>query len=199
MANETNTGLPTLANRVSSLFSGGMSIARVDWTPRPAYFMSVLETAVLLQPMFLCSIEDMVALCLYPRALGGFPVMMYSSMRVRGQMDPVSVAASMLVHLWRHYKNIYCSLSKLVNLDLVLPVDYNMLILDPHSLNILVPLQGENYVQRQIEKHLPSKVRNEQIIPLFEARAEGEEVLFKDLLTMQPLDPRLCNYIYGSL
>lgn len=144
MANETNTGLPTLANRVSSLFSGGMSIAGVDWTPRPVYFMSVLETAVLLQPLFHCSIDDMVAFCLYPQALGGFPVMMYSSMCVGGQMDPVSIAIAMLVHLWKYYKEVYSSLSKLVNLEPVIPVDYTMLVLDPYSLNIL----GENFKEK---------------------------------------------------
>lgn len=65
IANESNTGLPTLANGVSSVFSGGVGVSSADQDPAAAYVLSVVEAAIIFRSGFgNLTIADACALCL---------------------------------------------------------------------------------------------------------------------------------------
>ena len=89
ISSEANDGVRTLSNRISSVFSSGIAIAGTDLLPIGGYIMAAVEACVILEdeePVL--SIDDLTALCLIPRHLGGFPVVNYPTFCFRGQMDP---------------------------------------------------------------------------------------------------------------
>lgn len=125
-----------------------------------------------------------MALWLYPRALREFPALSYVAFNVRGQMDPLSVAVALVVYISRHHSDIYGQLFKFINLTHVVPADSTMLVIDPTSLCINIPYQGDNYVRTQI-KNLSQLVQNPALAPLFGNTAESEEKLFDELLSIR--------------
>lgn len=67
-------GLPTLVNRNSSVFFGGVSVASTDQHPAAADILSVMEAANLFLSRFEAfKIADACAMCLMNRTVGGLP------------------------------------------------------------------------------------------------------------------------------
>ena len=81
---ESNGGIRTLSNRISSYFSAAIAIAGVDHSPVAGYILAVVEASSALLECGDFSAVHLSAMCLVPspRQLGG-----YSSLCYRGQMD----------------------------------------------------------------------------------------------------------------
>ena len=88
MGSDSNDGIKTLSNRVSSAFFTGISVAAVDSTPNAAYILAVMEACrIFLEEADLSEVE-LAALCLVDRHIGGYPVVNFSGFCFRVAYGP---------------------------------------------------------------------------------------------------------------
>ena len=166
MSSESNDGLPTTGNRVGCAFSAGVAVTGVDPTPEPAYFCSCFEAAWVLSEELKVTVDQLTALLLVPRHLGGFPVVNYSGFCYRGQMDPLASSISVVVSCKETHPHVYKEISRLVDCSPSSHRDFTLLIKDPFSLCINMPLQPENAVRSMLRQNLPGVVKILRL-PLF--------------------------------
>lgn len=197
IANESNTGVSTISNRLYSLFSGGVSVAAANPDPGPAYLLSIVEASIVFDSRFDISLSEVVALCLTNRTVGGFPCMNLCSYYMRGNLDPLTTCLSVVTYAIESNSLAGKALSKLLDFSPKDNKNYFMLICDSTSLNIRRPQTGENQVRSLIEKSLPKKVRNELVETFFTEKSTIErDKLVKDLVSMVPFNPKLANKLY---
>ena len=172
MANESNDSIPTLSNRLSSL----SSIAKVDHSPTPGFLCSMIESGIVLWSKFQAGETEMTALLLNPRILGGYPISQYHNFLYWGDLDPLTSAIRQVIVCEAVDRPVYWILNKLIDLRRSSYTDYTMLVKDPFSLNITVPLQAENMRCNRLPSVLPDVVKNKNLKPLFEMIKDGAEV-----------------------
>ncbi|DAZ87907.1 TPA_asm: hypothetical protein [Macroli virus] len=197
LGSETNDGLVTLSNEISSIFSGALQVASVDPHPAPAYLLSCMIAS---QELDACTTKltayQLAASLLVTRELGGLPTLPYSAFCYRGVSDPLTLALSVVRTSIRVNYRVFSEISKLLLLQRG-PGDLKMLIKDPYSLNIRVPMSAENQVRALLRRGLPEIVTNREIAGLFGSEADRREAeLVEDLSRLSPMNPVLANYIY---
>ncbi|APG78650.1 RNA-dependent RNA polymerase, partial [Beihai rhabdo-like virus 3] len=198
ISSETNSGLPTLSNSISSLFSGGISTSGCDSSPQPGFVLACVEAAVLLsEEDQSLSILETAALLMIPRHLGGLPVVNYAGFCYRGQMDPLTSAISLVNTCYHSDRELWSKVSSFLRLSPSNRRDLLLLIKDPFSLCIYVPMQPENMIRKELRDSMEVVVENKDIKPLFSYQSKvEEEKLVKDLSGVSPFNPRLANMIY---
>ncbi|DAZ87903.1 TPA_asm: hypothetical protein [Girado virus 3] len=195
---DINNGIYTFSNSISSVFSSGISVAGCDVSPDIAYFMSIFEASFLLDQTTngYLTMDKLIVSMLINRELGGYPIVNYTSFLMKGNMDPLTNALSLVKTLADNplYSRIVLNF---LNLEPSSKIDYLLLIKDPFSLNIRVPKQIENIIRNKLKNELPKIVKNENITFLYQQNIKlEEEKLIKDLISIRPCNPRLCNYLY---
>ena len=195
---DTNDGIQTLANRVSSVHSAGVTLAGVDDNPGAAYTLACIETAIILHDQTpKLKLTSICAQLLVTRDLGGWPVNNYAGYAYRGQMDRLSANIAVVLSAHHSDHEVSVEMSKLIDLCPARRRDPLLLVKDPYSINIDVPQQGENKVKRLIADGLPSVVKNPDILPLFAIGTDLQESqIVSDLMTLVPLNPRVMNHVY---
>ena len=114
-----------------------------------------------------------------------------------GLKDPLSCAVSVVRTCSLADPELFVIVKRLVRLEPSPTRDMLLLIKDPMSLNIQVPIQAENVVKRRLERAIPLIIRNKTILNLFSVDTQAEEKrLVHDLATLDPCNPRLMNKIY---
>lgn len=163
IASESNDGILTLSNRVSSIFSGGVAVVNTDVHPGPGYLLACVEAAAVLDTLMEPSCDEMKSLLLLSRTLGGLPIVNYAGFCLRGHSDCLSTSVSMIATVFAMDPKLYAVLSRLLKLDANQNKDLSMLIKDPFSLTIQSPPQAESKIRKVIREGLEGTVRNELI------------------------------------
>ncbi|DAZ87892.1 TPA_asm: hypothetical protein [Girado virus 1] len=193
---DINDGIYTFSNALASIFSSGISIAGTDVIPDLAYYMSVFEASFLLDQVTngYLTLQKLIISMLISRELGGYPIVIYSLFTMKGNMDPLTNSVSLVKTLIEN-SNYSGLVLRFLDLRPSPNRDYLLLIKDPFSLNIGVPKQIENIIRSKNE--VPKIIKNQEILHLFSQDIDTEEEnLIKDLLSIQPCNPRLYNYLY---
>ncbi|CAM1332799.1 Uncharacterised protein at_DN2622 [Pycnogonum litorale] len=116
IANEANDGLPTLSNKVSSISSAGVAVAGADPYPMMAYLLMKMELCTLLDVEFSLQINELGILAVFPRQLGGLPIVNYAGYCLRGVIDPLTIGLSVLKTAYERNSDLWPILSKLCEL-----------------------------------------------------------------------------------
>ena len=167
VANESNSGLPTLSNRVASVSSAGVSVAGADTRPQAGFFLATLEACIILDSKIDCTVAELAGLTLVPRHLSGLPLVNYAGFCMRGNIDPLTVAISLVMTASRTQSELYGPISRIIEYD-ENHKDFTLLIKDPYGLPMRVAIQAENFVRRKLRAALKDCVKNELIKPLFD-------------------------------
>lgn len=115
-----------------------------------------------------------------------------------GCPDPLSEAMSFFRFCWSNREELRKHIHKHVNLRWSDKRDYKFLIKDPVSINIDMPLQIENFLRTILEEGLTAYTRNVMYKALFSADANTQEQqLIEDLISINPQNPRVMNYIWS--
>ncbi|AYW51543.1 L polymerase RdRp [Lasius neglectus virus 2] len=142
------------------------------------------------------------ALCIYPRALGGLPVMTVFDCLLRGFPDEVSYA---LASLKRIFPYTHPSLQKLITRMCSPPINsqmnYQLISEHPTVLNLEVPPAPSESRRNLIidfvksgDIHLNSYVRT--FLDLLDS--EEDKHVLKYLTTVEPFNPRLLSMFMGA-
>ena len=78
VANESNSGLPTLSNRIASVSSAGLSESGADLHPQAGFFLATLEACIILYSNINCSVAELAGLALLPRHPSGMPLVNFA-------------------------------------------------------------------------------------------------------------------------
>ncbi|BCL64177.1 L protein [Sekira virus] len=196
-----NTQLPTFNMTLSSLYAAGEGLAAADPTPLMSYYLTtVLAQGYLREKLskeFLKDTASLTTLLSYGRTVGGLPITPFSGFCYRGTLDSLSSNLSVLKTL--EETGYGDSVSRLIDVHTKASrVDPLLLVQDPESLPLDLPLQTENYLRGVISNKLVGFVKNQQLLPLFRVTAaEQERALARDLLEVKPCHPRLANLLYS--
>ena len=197
VANESNSGLPTLSNRVASVSSAGVSVAGADTRPQAGFILATLEACIILDSKINCTVAELAGLTLVPRHLSGLPLVNFAGYCMRGNIDPLTVAISLVMTASRTQNELYGPISRIIEYD-ENHKDLTLLIKDPYGLPVCVAIQAENFVRRKLRSTLKDCVKNELIKPLFDiSDKEIEERLVNDLMTISTFNPSLAHFIFS--
>lgn len=81
IASDSNDGIQSFSNRISSIFSAGMSVAGADTSPEMAYLLALIEAAETIQGEYKLAGPRLSALLCVPSCLGSLPVLLFGSYR----------------------------------------------------------------------------------------------------------------------
>ncbi|AEF56729.1 putative RNA dependent RNA polymerase [Socyvirus heteroderae] len=197
----TNEDFPTVASDVSTVFSAGCSGANLASDPDPVYLTTIVEAIEAIDynwPKLVESLDPnhLAALVSTNRTLGGLPCSLYPDFLIRGLPDPLASNISI-----RHAAWITCPDSRTALWRTrPLPsrhVDPGMLVKDPVSLPLLLPVQAENYIRKTLEVALKENAINKMVARLLSTAAdESEKCLINDLLQLKPFNPKVAHEFY---
>lgn len=143
------------------------------------------------------TVKQLAAMLLTPGSFGGLSIVPFSSMAVRGSMDPASEALFLIQYISYHYPSLYNEISKIVVTEKGSGF-LETILLDPFSLNLSLPRVSETWIRQMLEEHLPRILVNHYIRCLFSDQAKIENVrLIEDLGSLVPFSPRVGNYNLG--
>ncbi|UDL13960.1 MAG: RNA dependent RNA polymerase [Xiangshan Nyami-like virus] len=201
LASEANQVIPSLNSDLSGLFSTGASAAAEDSTPMYAYYCTIVEAAMRIRQsnpwLKEKQWETTCCLLLITRTLGGYPITIYSQFCTRAVQD-VLTSNLHLVRTASKDPLLGKEMRKLVNLNIRGKRDYLSLIKDPQSLPLVLPVQPENFIKREIKKGLTDFVENVDVKDLFSLSTEmSQDNLIHDLMSISPCNPKLLNKIYA--
>jgi Mononegavirales RNA dependent RNA polymerase/Mononegavirales mRNA-capping region V len=142
-----------------------------------------------------CTPYQMTAVCLWNRALGGFPGCLYSTLCMRGVVDRLSSQLSLLKYLMAFRPSIGQELYKLCDPTFKNEFTYGPLIADPYSLNILTPVMPESRIKKELHAKVVEVSNNPILTEVLDSESAVAEELVAILSTMYPCNPRLCHEI----
>lgn len=124
--------------------------------------------------------------------------MLFPQFALRATQDTLSLGLSLMKHLLSQplFRAEVYSL-----LDIVKPlrIDHVQLIKDPGSIPLNIPPQPENMFRRKLKEGLPLIIQNKNLASVFSTQADKEEESLKrDLLAIQPLNPKLLVQIMAA-
>uniref|UniRef100_A0A1B6CFW2 RNA-directed RNA polymerase L n=1 Tax=Clastoptera arizonana TaxID=38151 RepID=A0A1B6CFW2_9HEMI len=140
--------------------------------------------------------ELLVALTLFPKALGGYPVSLMNTILTRGFPDPVTDAIAMMKLLRPHlYPPCIPLIDNLMSGELSPVVNPLMLCQDPVSINWRHPSSPGEQIKRRIFDNLKyiSWIRNPLFKAYLAAASENLDHIAEYLVKMTPLFPRFCK------
>lgn len=213
---DINDQLPTLANKLSTLHAAGQSVAHKGLDAVLAYYVAQIESAFCVEKELgnsvLCgsAIRDrlrtskltltsqmMDLMISVPRILGGYPVLNLLDYLYRGHPDPCTSALYMVKSRGR-INSLY---SKLLNLWITRPplrttIDAKMILQDPVSLNVDVPVMLSNIMVNKLEDTVRSVAKNRDVVQLFHSLSKVEDDQLIDFLyTVRPFTPRVLSEV----
>lgn len=141
--------------------------------------------------------EYVCCLLLTTRCLGGYPITIYAQFCTRAVQDVLSAN----LHLVRTTLNdpiLGKQMRRAFTLRCGGHKDFLSLIKHPQSIPLDIPMQPENYVQREVRKGIIDFVVNEDIRCLFSLNADQyQQDLVNDLANIKPCNPKLLNKLYA--
>ena len=144
-----------------------------------------------------CTVAEHAGLSLVPRHLSGLPLVNFTGFSMRGNIDPLTIALSLLMTASKTQSEIYGPMSRIIEYD-EQHKDLTLLIKDSYGLPMRVSIQAENFVRRKLRSALQVCVENELIKPLFDMNdKETEDLLVNDLMQIIPLNPCLAHFIFS--
>lgn len=125
------------------------------------------------------------------RSVGGYPTVLPPQFALRATQDTLSLGLSLMKHLMTN-PLFHMYVHQLLDITRPLRVDHVQLIKDPGSIPFNIPPQPENLFRRKLKKGLPLLIKNKSLAAVFGVHADTEEErLKKDLLSIQPINPKL--------
>lgn len=161
MTREANQTFPSFNGDIAGIYSAGVAAAQNDHLPNPAYWWTILEASIAATGRFSIlkkyPVEYMTCLLSVPRALGGWPIILFTNFAIRSVQDQLTSS----LHMWRTL--MMCSIHRPHILRIATTrmkvSDPSMLIKDPQALPLIIPKQPENYVKSKIAEVLPKMIR----------------------------------------
>ena len=167
-----------------------MSVAGADTRLQAGFFLVTLEACIIWDSKINCTVAELAALTLVPRHLSGLPLVNFAGFCMRGNIDPLTVAISLVMTASRTQSELYGPISRII--------EYDENHKDPYGLPVRVAIQAENFVRRKLRAALKDCVKNELIKPLFDiSDKEIEERLVNDVMTISPFNPSLAHFIFS--
>nr|WPV74308.1 MAG: RNA-dependent RNA polymerase [Drosophila Inveresk nyamivirus] len=197
-----NSDLPTTAGDISSISASGSSVADVDKAPDPAYLCAIMENCQTMRSSWPTlwkelSYREKIQWMFTPRVAGGLPITQYHEYVVRGVQDPLTHYYSFMKYLWNRVPEQKTAIQAL-RLRIDSNFNYLLLIKDPLSLPIKSPLQPENVLKNTVKDYLITSVTNENIKQMMAlSNPETEQEMVNTLLSIRPLNTRICNQIFS--
>nr|AVK42865.1 RNA-dependent RNA polymerase [Soybean cyst nematode nyami-like virus]AVK42870.1 RNA-dependent RNA polymerase [Soybean cyst nematode nyami-like virus] len=197
----TNEDFPTLASDVSTVYSAGCSAANLSTSPDAVFLMTSIEALEAIHyrwPEFVEKADpDYLAVLLSTnRTLGGLPCSLYPDFLVRSLPDPLTNNISLHHVIWNLTPPARTALWNMRPLP-SRHVDPAMLVRDPVSLPLLIPVQAENFIRRSLERTLRTVAINKMVVRLLDHDADiAETNLIQDLLAIHPFNPKVAHELY---
>ncbi|UHK03042.1 MAG: RNA-dependent RNA polymerase [Guiyang lispivirus 2] len=136
--------------------------------------------------------------CLFPRALGGFPVSTLLSYLYRGHPDPVTEGLC-FIKILSHEIELYANaLQYLVQQPIFKnTIDLTMLLQDPTAINWPNPILASNIIKNLLMDTVRENTKNKDVCMLFHLNWKDEDKKFTDCLSQAvPFSPRILNDLY---
>lgn len=125
------------------------------------------------------------------RSVGGYPTVLFPQFALRAIQDSLSLGLSLLKHLIKNTR-LRSHVYHLLDITTPTRVDHVQLIKVPRSIPLNIPPQPENLFRRRLKEGLHLLVKNKSIAAVFGIKADDEEERLKrDLLAIQPVNPKL--------
>lgn len=194
----SNDRIKTFANRISSIYSSGASVAGVDTSPLMAYLLTlILVSDTIISEYTNIKDDELIGLLCVPACFGGLSVSLLSDFMYRGKLDDVSDSVGWLMYLAKNDPPVFRCVSRLVDLSPAPRRDLDLLVMNPFALNLDVPMTAENVIRRRVKEDLPSIVQTSEIQRLFSPESNDQRrVLIDDLLRIEPFNPGIAAHLY---
>jgi hypothetical protein len=205
---------PGLGTKVASICTTGQAAALKGLEPISPYLITTFEIvrtlirdcrwSLITQSPLISEkkLDESSLLCLLnmPRCLSLFPILPFPEYLYRGHPDPVTSCIGFLNISCKHFplleKILHWVQNHMKKADTEDPM---MLIQDPTSLNIEVPVLSSNVVKARISASITPRIKNKPLKTLFSIDFQKEEEeLVKCLSSVRPAHPRVWNDIYAA-
>ncbi|DBA36651.1 TPA_asm: L [Durio betacytorhabdovirus 1] len=172
----------------------------IEWTFKPMggekiFFKSDFRYDEVLERHLMASV---------PKTLGGFNILTYFDVIMRGFSDPVNKDMQWLYHLrensWSHFRD---AIGFMISPYYSPTKDYLHLIQDPTSLNILTPPNSSTMIKRKVHKIIEGMKFDSEFAGYFKevldlGRDHDIRVISNKLSSNEVINPRLCHDIMGA-
>lgn len=214
---EVSDAIPTIDNRISSLYSACQTATMKGFDPIIPYYIASVETlqlidheyyhGTILKKDFSTAFNDnnikpskefKLFLLVLPKDFGGYQTINYLEFLFRGHPDPLT---SQL--LWLKQCSKYIDIAKDIQVyicsekDIKKTVDFQMLVQDPLSINWVVEGSTSNTMKRVLVDSLQSITKNKVIRIMFDTY---DDQTLKDLIEylekIEPCSPRVLGEIF---
>jgi len=139
---------------------------------------------------------------IFPRCLGGYPILLLGSVFTNGFPDPVSENIALLKKL---YLTIDNNNKKRIIENILSPsfnpeVSSELICQDPVSLNLLHPSSPKEILKRMVKDYLEKStwIVNEEFTSFIKLSVERQKDLCDMLITMKPFNPRVAYAIQSA-
>nr|QMP81799.1 RNA-dependent RNA polymerase [Hemipteran rhabdo-related virus OKIAV30] len=145
--------------------------------------------------------DYIIALMLFTRALGGYPIQLLNMFLTRGFPDPVTNSIAGIKQIYpKTQGNLRIMIENIMSGDLDSEVRPIMLCQDPTSINWIHPSGPGEQIKRTIFNALPTFqwIRNPVFKNYLESASQDQTELANYLYLMDPLMPRLCKEVLAA-
>nr|UHR49730.1 MAG: RNA-dependent RNA polymerase [Guiyang nephotettix cincticeps rhabdovirus 1] len=144
----------------------------------------------------------LVPLMVWPKTLGGYPVIHLSHLISKGFPDRLTLDISMLKAIYQLTRDnlVRIILGRLLYVHLNKVRNNLLLIQDPYSVNLLTPSSPKERVQSLVSSYLQKAdwIDNPMFRTFLPLATTRQEPLCKYLMTMEPMNPRVAHEVFES-